>query len=115
MPQEIEVTYILPAIRRQIALNLIKEGFSQIQVAKVLEVTKAAVSQYVSKKRGKEVVFSKKINDRIKTAAKKIKNDKNAVIPEIQCICHLIKDTKFLCKVHKQHEDNLHCCGLCKP
>ena len=36
-PQEIEVWYVLPAIRKQLALELIKQGLTQSQVSKLLD------------------------------------------------------------------------------
>ena len=59
MPQEIEVRYILPAIRRELARIFIQEhNLSQKEAANVLGLTEAAISQYLHYKRAKEVVFS---------------------------------------------------------
>ena len=81
MPQEIEVWYIMPALRREIAKSLIKDfNFTQKQVAEYMGLTEAAVSQYLSSKRGKDVVFSDAVSSEIKKSAKRIKNDKNVII-----------------------------------
>ena len=83
MPQEIEVRYIIPAIRRELASLLIKEHYkTQKEAAKILGLTEAAISQYQHSKRAKEVVFSdsvkneieipRKIFCRAKTAGKKL-------------------------------------------
>ena len=61
LPQEIEVWYVIPAIRREFAKGLIKKGLKQREVARMLGVTDAAVSQYFSSKRGSEVRFNQRI------------------------------------------------------
>jgi len=53
VPCEIITWYILPAIRRELAAVMInKYGMYQKDAAKFLGVTDAAVSQYLSRKRG---------------------------------------------------------------
>ena len=67
MPQEIEVRYILPAIRRDFAKILVKEKEkSQKEAADILDITEAAVSQYIHNKRAKEVVFSEDVSNEIR-------------------------------------------------
>ena len=54
VPCEVITWYILPAIRRELATKLVKEhGITQKKTAELLGLTDAAISQYVSKKRGK--------------------------------------------------------------
>ncbi|QLC50869.1 helix-turn-helix domain-containing protein [Methanolobus zinderi] len=56
---EIMVQRVLPAIRAEIARVIISEhGRSQQEAAEVLGLSRAAVSQYLSEKRGAEVNFS---------------------------------------------------------
>ncbi|HUK39137.1 MAG TPA: helix-turn-helix domain-containing protein, partial [Methanomicrobiales archaeon] len=43
---------VLPAIRAALAAELVKNGVSQQEVAKLLEIAPSAVSQYLSGKRG---------------------------------------------------------------
>ena len=71
-PQEIEVWYILPAIRREIAKHLIDSGLKQKEVALKLGVTEAAVSQYMKDKRANEIVFDVTIKKAIERAAKRL-------------------------------------------
>ena len=53
-PCEEIIWNVLPTIRKEIALIMVKEfKLSQREVAKRLNVTEAAVSQYLRKKRGK--------------------------------------------------------------
>ncbi len=54
VPCEIITWYVLPVIRRELATLLVKEhGITQKKTAELLGLTDAAISQYVSKKRGK--------------------------------------------------------------
>ena len=46
-PIELEYWFILPALRRAVAQTLKDEGLKQKQVAKILGITEAGVSQYL--------------------------------------------------------------------
>ncbi|MCK5239705.1 MAG: hypothetical protein KAR33_09175, partial [Candidatus Thorarchaeota archaeon] len=46
MPQEVEVWYVLPAIRRELARVMITKEIPQKQIAQMLGVTEPAVTQY---------------------------------------------------------------------
>jgi len=55
-PQEVEVWYVIPAIKRELSKSMMKDnGLSQKNVATLLGVTEAAVSQYINSKRANEV------------------------------------------------------------
>ena len=54
-PQEIEVLYILPAIRRELTIEMKKIGLEQKKIAEYLCVTEAAVSQYLNSKRASQL------------------------------------------------------------
>lgn len=69
--QEIETYYLIPAIRRELAKLMIKKGKSQHEVAEKLRLTKSAVSQYVSGKRGKKFILEAGI---VKECCEKILN-----------------------------------------
>ena len=117
MPQEIEVRYILPAIRRELAKIFIQEhNLSQKEAANVLGLTEAAVSQYRHSKRAKEVVFSETVNDEIRKSAEKILADKNKrqrVIAEISRISNLTTVKHILCDIHRQQSKDLKKCNIC--
>ena len=53
-PQEVEVFYLLPTLRKEIAKALKTRGHDQKRIAAMLGVTDAAVSQYISGKRGSD-------------------------------------------------------------
>lgn len=89
-PCEEIVWTVLPCIRKKIAENLIEKGLKQKEVAEKLGVSTAAVSQYISDKRGNTSVFNNKIEKEIKNSAEVILNGGD-VIEEICRICRIIK------------------------
>ena len=117
MPQEIEVRYILPAIRRELARVFIQEHkLNQKEAAKMLGLTEAAVSQYQHSKRAKEVVFSDSVVDEIRGSAKRIlaeKNNKQRLIAEMYRISGLTKVRHILCDIHRAQSKDLENCNVC--
>jgi uncharacterized protein len=114
MPQEIEVWYIIPAIRRELAKSMIEDGLTQKQVADFMSITEAAVSQYLSSKRAKEVVFSNAVLDEIKISANRILHDKSNLIPEMMRLTQLTGVKHVMCDIHKKQDANLPTgCDIC--
>ena len=114
MPQEIEVWYIIPAIRRELAKSMIELGLTQKQVAKRMGITEAAVSQYLSSKRAKEVVFSNAVLDEIRKSAKKITEDKSTIVPEMMRLTKLTGVMQVMCGLHKKQDASLpKGCDIC--
>jgi len=107
MPQEIEVWYILPAIRKEIAIEMKKLGLKQNEIAQKLGLTEAAVSQYLKGKRGNDVDLDKEIKTRIKEITKKLIKDQTCLIKEINELCKRAKKCLLLCKVHRKHDHGL--------
>ena len=117
MPQEIEVRYILPAIRRELARTLIKEHeMSQKEAANILGLTESAISQYQHSKRAKEVVFSDNVVNEIKKSADKIlsdKKNKQRVMAEMYRISSLTTVRHILCDLHRSQSKDLANCNVC--
>ncbi len=117
MPQEIEVRYILPAIRRELARIFIEEhNLSQKETAKLLGLTEAAISQYQHSKRAKEVVFSDAVINEVRKSAAKILNDKASrqrLIAEIYRISNLTTVKQVLCDLHRSRSKELEKCNIC--
>ena len=117
MPQEIEVRYILPAIRRELANIFIKEHkMSQKEAANILGLTEAAISQYRHSKRAKGVLFSDSITDEIRKSAERIFSDKKhkqAVVAEIYRISNLTNVRHILCDLHRSQSKELKNCNIC--
>ncbi len=101
-PQEIEVWYILPAIRKQLAAKLVENGLAQKEVAKLMQITEAAVSQYKKMKRAKENIFDADIEKEIDLSVKEILKDKNSLVNEISRLAQFIKERGTICNLHKK-------------
>jgi len=112
-PQEIDVWYILPAVRREIALALAKKGLKQREIAKKLGMTEAAVSHYVKNKRAKSIELPAGIRRDIRKAALNLANEQDCHRYEIQTILQTIKLSGFLCKVHRKYDNVPACCNVC--
>ncbi|MEM2121485.1 MAG: transcriptional regulator [Candidatus Woesearchaeota archaeon] len=112
-PQEVEVWYILPMIRRNLAKELLNLGLKKSEIAKKLGITKAAVSHYVYDKRGDSARI-KGFKKEIKRSAKNI-IEGYCVTREIQKLCMLIRKKGLLCKVHKNYDSNIRGnCNFCQ-
>jgi uncharacterized protein len=103
-PQEVEVLYVLPAIRKELAIQMKLQGKDQKEIAKLLSVTEAAVSQYLKSKRASKIEFKNDILKEISLSAKKI-TDISTMLIETQRILSIVKKTGFLCKVHRKLVD----------
>lgn len=115
MPQEIEVWYIIPALRRELAKSMINDiKLSQKQVASIMGLTEAAVSQYIHSKRAKEVVFTKAVLEEIKKSAKEIAKDGKLLMQEMMRLTNLTGVKHVMCGIHKKHDAKLpNNCEVC--
>ncbi len=107
-PQEIEVWYIMPAIRKELCRVLLDtHNFTQKEIAKRLNITEAAVSQYKKDKRGQHVNLPRGVLSEIDQSAAKIANESSTVFRETQNILNHIRDTSTICDIHKLLDDNV--------
>ena len=117
MPQEIEVRYILPAIRRELARIFIQEHkLNQKEAAEVLGLTESAISQYQHSKRAKEVIFSNSVVNEIKVSADRIladRTNKQRLIAEIYRVSNLTMVRQILCDIHRAQSKDLENCNVC--
>ena len=61
-PCEIVVWYVIPAIRSELAKELLNSGMRQKDVSELMDITQPAVSQYITDKRGSGI----KLDDNVK-------------------------------------------------
>ncbi|MGY5877388.1 MAG: hypothetical protein RTU30_16670 [Candidatus Thorarchaeota archaeon] len=129
MPQEVEVWYVLPSIRRELTRVMISKGIAQKTIAKMLGVTEPAVTQYKLEKskrsRGDQVDIPKKMMAEIKKSAETIieawetKGDEDNVYEtmtrEVNRIIRALRDSGILCEVHREYCEGVHeGCSACK-
>lgn len=106
-PQEIEVWYILPIIRKKIALKLIQNNLSQKKVAQIMSLTEAAVSQYKKQKRGKQKIgtedlFDATMEKELEKSVSKIIKAPLSLSNEIIHLSKTIKKSGLVCKIYKK-------------
>lgn len=111
-PQEIEVFYILPAIRRELTINLKQLGLKQTEIANLLGVTTSAISQYLNSKRAAEVKFTNELKQDIKKSAIKIKQG-SFLLEETQYLLNKTRDARITCQIHKKFANIPGNCEVC--
>ncbi len=91
-PCETAVWHILPAIRSEVAKELVKCGLSQKEISERLGITQPAVSQYVTSKRGTNVAMSDEIKVLILSLAQDVAEENEIDLNVRVCeICTCIK------------------------
>lgn len=104
---EVEVWYALPAIRRNLAVSLKKQGLSQRSIADRLGLAESAVSQYLSGKRGGSEL-PENLDAEFSAAAERIAaGDRDVMVKEVLRLSELLKSTRVICDVHRQHDADL--------
>ncbi len=108
LPQEIEVWYIIPKIRKEMALLLVKKnGLSYEKAGDLLGVSKAAVSQYISNKRANKIKISDEIQKEIEQSTDLLADKKSNGMVEIERILGIMKTTKCSCDVCKKYNKDV--------
>lgn len=104
LPQEIEVWYIIPAVRKELARVLTSEyAFSYEKAGLALGISKAAVSQYLSNKRANKIVLDVKTKKEIAVSASRIAENVKVTVGEIQRILKFMKENRCSCNVCKKY------------
>ncbi|MCJ7817799.1 MAG: hypothetical protein MUP60_03010 [Candidatus Thorarchaeota archaeon] len=131
MPQEVEVWYVLPAIRRELAkvmktkavLRVGEESkqkehkITQKEIAKMLGVTEPAITQYLLKNKGRrsrgdQVLIPERFLSELEKSAdsmieqyeKRGTNDDmfEVMTREINRLIKIIRDDGAMCDIHRQ-------------
>ena len=97
-PQEVEVFYLLPALRRDMAISLKELGRDQKQIAHILGVSEPSVSHYFNAKRATDVAFSDDMQQAIKKTARVIKTPQDT-LKATQKLLRKIHAEREICKV----------------
>jgi len=113
LPQEIEVWYILPAVRSALCKEL-AISLPQKRIAALLGITEPAVSQYIKGKRGSKIKLSEEVRREIKTTAKKLMESKVHPMEAINYLSKKVLHTNEICKLHiRMEEDVPDGCKVC--
>ena len=115
VPCEVIHWQFIPAVSAELAKELVSLGMPQVEIAKSLGVTPAAVSQYMKKKRGREIGLSAKVREEIKKLAKKIKAGKVggcSVVSGVCAICAIARSSGSICGAHRR-SSKVSSCSVC--
>lgn len=107
--QEIETYYLIPAIRRELASLMLEMGENQKKIADKLHLTKSAVSQYISGKRGKQFILNKEL---VRETSKNIMNGNN-YLKEIQKLIQNLKSQRKICAIYSLNNIKPEDCEVC--
>lgn len=93
LPCQEVVWDLLPAIRAALAAALVRKGHSQLEAARLIETAPAAISQYLSGKRGYRIEFDDDIKAEIERAADELASGEAADVPARLCaICRSVRE-----------------------
>jgi predicted transcriptional regulator len=104
LPQEIEVWYVLPAIRSEMCKELIGKGLTQRKTAALFGLTEAAVSQYLTNKRAGKVAFKAQFLTELKSVCEMIKEGKMTAYEGLQILCREFRQSGQICAIHRKLE-----------
>ncbi len=112
LPQEIEVWYVLPAIRKEMVNVMAKKGLMQKDIAKIMDATEASVSQYVNGKRGSEIKFDDKTKKMIEQKTNAVIKNPKSFTKEVSELSKKIMNAGVICKFHKKTDKRVpaKCC-----
>jgi len=126
LPSEIEAKSLIPAVRAMLAKKMIREySLKEEDVAKVLGITQAAVSNYVRGTRGDIELISKlesvrEVMRMIDDIAKDLSTNKAytpSTLAKFVGLCNYMRYTLLICDVHHSIESNIDetICEQCRP
>jgi predicted transcriptional regulator len=98
---------VLPAIKAAIAAELVRQGSSQVETSRMLDMAPSAISQYLSGKRGYRIEFEDEMKASIELLARDLIDKKPVNLVQRTCdICRQLRNGDDVC-------DNLpeQCCG----
>lgn len=125
LPSEIESQWLIPATRSIIARELVtKYNFSQEDVAAILGITQAAVSNYISGNRGDNKIIRKLrsnyrvmefVNDITENLSTNYSFTPYCMAKYIE-LFNYVKHSLFICEVHHSIEDQIDdsLCEVCE-
>lgn len=106
----IVVQYILPALRVAIAKQLVEEhALKKTQVAELMEVTPAAITQYLNKSRGDSASAMVERSERVTNIVSEIALDlvegrtpSDMLIMKLCRACYALRAEELICELHRE-------------
>jgi uncharacterized protein len=125
LPSEIESKLLIPAIRAILSKELVSEkGLKEEEVARLLGITQAAVSNYLRGTRGDNELISKLISQHeIMGMIKEISDDLSTnraytakTLSKFIALCNYMRYSLIICDAHHSLESNIDekVCEQCK-
>lgn len=100
LPQEIEVWYVIPALRSWISRCLIEDfNASYEKIGNILGVSRAAISQYVKGKRAAKIKLPDEMASKIMSTCKTLIKDETKAVEEIEKLLQHIRSKQIAFKV----------------
>ena len=93
-PCEIVVWYVIPAIRSELAKELLNLGMKQKDVSELMDITQPAVSQYITDKRGSGIKLDVHVRTMIKEFAFELSTGESTKADLISRTCTICKQVK---------------------
>ncbi len=115
-PCEIVVWYVIPAIRSELAKDLLALGMKQKQVSELMDITQPAVSQYITDKRGNGVKLNDNVREMIVEFARELADGtakKADIIGRTCAICKKIETKDVLNQLGIKQEELGEDCQAC--
>ncbi|HLD37271.1 MAG TPA: hypothetical protein VJA86_01660 [Candidatus Nanoarchaeia archaeon] len=104
LPQEIEVWYIIPTIRKELSRILTqKYKLTFEKTGSILGISKAAVSQYLGNKRASKISLPASVKKEIAKSAASISKNERVALKEIIRILAMMKKTKCSCGICQKY------------
>jgi len=115
-PCEIVVWYVIPAIRSELAKELLNLGMKQKDVSELMDITQPAVSQYITDKRGSGIKLDDNVRAMIHEFARQLSEGeatKADLISRTCTICKHVKTTDVLAQLNISKDDLGEDCQSC--
>ena len=93
-PCEIVVWYVIPAIRSELAKELLNLGMRQKDVSELMDITQPAVSQYITDKRGSGIKLDDNVRKMIQDFARELSQGEATKADLISGTCIICKPVK---------------------
>jgi uncharacterized protein len=125
LPSEIESKLLIPAVRAILSKELVTEkGLKEEEVARLLGITQAAVSNYLRGTRGDNELISKLVSlNEIMSMIKEISDDLSTnraytakTLSKFIALCNYMRYSLVICEAHHSLERNIDekVCEQCK-